>query len=478
MQLSNAPSKIRLPFANSGTKNTVPVASQIGITAGAASYTDGFPPLTFTPVASGGVPPFGADFNGVFNAATAIERWYSAGAGFVYDSAFAGDSNVGGYPKGARVLRSDGLGYWLNIADNNTTNPESGGSNWVPDYAYGVAAITMTGSNVTLTALQYGQPIINITGTLTANVQLLFPDGIAGQWAVINNTSGSFSITAKTVSGAGFSIFSGITSIVGDGVNLYSAQNSNQASISGAYKNLSASSTGTDALVTVSVDEIVLANPSNQCITARAVSLPSISLASSGANGLDTGTSSASTWYAVWVISNGTSTAGLLSLSATSPTMPAGYTYKARIGWIRSDGTANKYPLSFVQKWRRVAYKVGSGTNVANLRIMSSGANGDAGIPTFVAVGTSNFVPPTASMIDVILRTGNNTSALCAPNNNYGGNGSLSNPSPLSGIFASGTFAVTTSRLMTLESSNIYWASSGTGSTDNLIACAGWQDNI
>ena len=64
MQSSSAPSKLTMPFANSGSKNTVPVPSQIGITAGAASYTDGFPPLTMTPVAAGGVPPSGLDMNG------------------------------------------------------------------------------------------------------------------------------------------------------------------------------------------------------------------------------------------------------------------------------------------------------------------------------------------------------------------------------------------------------------------------------
>lgn len=75
MQASNIPSKVPLPFANSGTKNAIPTASQIGVTPGAASLTDGFPPLTMTPLASGGVPPAGADFNGILNLITAIQQW-------------------------------------------------------------------------------------------------------------------------------------------------------------------------------------------------------------------------------------------------------------------------------------------------------------------------------------------------------------------------------------------------------------------
>ena len=114
MQLSNAPGKLLLPFANAGAKNTIPTASQIGTTAGAASLTDGFPPLTRTPIAAGGVPPSGLDMNGILFRLSAILRWANAGGGYAYDAAFATDSNVGGYPKGARVLRSDGAGYWLN----------------------------------------------------------------------------------------------------------------------------------------------------------------------------------------------------------------------------------------------------------------------------------------------------------------------------------------------------------------------------
>jgi hypothetical protein len=203
MQLTNAPGKLVLPFAASGAKNDIPVDSQIGITAGAASLVDGFPPLTRTPLAAGGTPPSGLDMNGVLYELSAILRWANAGAGYVYDGTFATDSNVGGYPKGARVLRSDGLGYWFNTTDNNTTNPESAGAvaaGWLPDFTTGAAAITMTGANVTLTELQYGKPVIVITGLLTANLNLIFPN-IVGEWVVINGTTGSFSINCKTAAG-------------------------------------------------------------------------------------------------------------------------------------------------------------------------------------------------------------------------------------------------------------------------------------
>lgn len=224
MQLSNIPGKLVLPFANAGGKSTIPVASQIGITAGAASLTDGFPPLTRTPIAAGGVPPSGLDMNGILYEMSAIIRWANAGGGYPFDGTFAADSNVGGYPKGARIMRSDGLGYWFNTTDNNVTDPEGAGAvaaGWVPDFTSGVSAITMTGSSVTLTPLQYGKPVIVITGVLTANLNLIFPS-IADNWIVINNTTGAYSITAKTAAGTGVYLGT-VTPIFGDGVNIYSA---------------------------------------------------------------------------------------------------------------------------------------------------------------------------------------------------------------------------------------------------------------
>lgn len=223
MQLTNTPGKLVLPFANAGAKNTIPTASQIGITAGAASLTDGFPPLTRTPIAAGGVPPSGLDMNGILYELSAILRWANAGGGYAYDSTFANDSNVNGYPKGARIMRSDGLGYWFNTVENNTTDPEAAGAaaaGWVPDFTNGVTSVAMASANVTLTPLQYGKPIIVITGTLTANLNLIFPT-IVNEWTVINNTTGPYTITCKTASGSGVVAPQSAASIVyGDATNI------------------------------------------------------------------------------------------------------------------------------------------------------------------------------------------------------------------------------------------------------------------
>lgn len=102
---------------------TVPVASQIGITDGAASFTDGFVPDNFTPIAAGGVPPFGQDMNGALNVITSWDQWLQAGGPIGYDATFS--AAIGGYPFGAILDSSITFGaQWISSLDNNLTNPD------------------------------------------------------------------------------------------------------------------------------------------------------------------------------------------------------------------------------------------------------------------------------------------------------------------------------------------------------------------
>jgi len=131
MQASSIPAKFPIPFANNagaGYIRSIPVASQIGITNGAASLTDGFVPLNFLPVGSGGVPPFGQDFNGLLNEITSWNRWAQAGGPVGYDSAFS--TAIGGYPKGAIIAAATAGNFWLCTVDNNTSDPDTAGAGW------------------------------------------------------------------------------------------------------------------------------------------------------------------------------------------------------------------------------------------------------------------------------------------------------------------------------------------------------------
>jgi hypothetical protein len=122
-----------VPFGSSASPEftrAVPIASQIGIHDGWASFTDGFPPINALPVQAGGIPPFMQDFNGLLNAITAWVRWQNAGGPIGYDATFAAEAN--GYPLGALVApATTGAPLWLNTVDGNQTNPDTGGAGWV-----------------------------------------------------------------------------------------------------------------------------------------------------------------------------------------------------------------------------------------------------------------------------------------------------------------------------------------------------------
>ncbi|MFJ3045321.1 hypothetical protein ACIPEN_05790, partial [Herbaspirillum chlorophenolicum] len=103
----------------------------------------------------------------------------------------------------------------------NTNNPDTGGANWAPIDGYGITAVTgLTNANVTLSATQYSKKIITLAGTLTGNVQIIFPTTMQ-QWLVVNNTTGAFTVTCKTASGTGAAVpQGGVQSFWGDGTNL------------------------------------------------------------------------------------------------------------------------------------------------------------------------------------------------------------------------------------------------------------------
>lgn len=246
-----------------------------------------------------------------------------------------------------------------------------------------------------------------------------------------------------------------------------------QNSTVGQFRNLAASANGVSANVSVSVDEIVVESAANLYQTLRAVAL-TIAGTSVGANGIDAGTIAASTWYSLWVIWNGTTTAGLMSLSATAPTLPTGYTHKARVGWISTDGTANKYPLSFKQFGRKVQYVVAAGSNVGALPIMASGLIGSASTPTYVAVSTTSYVPASASEISVAA-TVVGGDVLAAPNGAYGNYSSVTNAPPIHAAYIAASFPSSAQGKMMLESANIYMASSNATCE---LACIGWEDNL
>ena len=174
----------------------IPVASQIGIKPGAASFADGFPPLTRTALDAGGIPPNGEDVNGILYMLSAHMALINSGQPYLYDAGQA--TAIGGYGQGAVVQKATLDGFWLNTVNGNTSNPDAGGAGWVPLTDLGETSITISSGTVTLTQAQAAHPLIAFNGTLTGNVTVNFPQNVGQSWTVAAYTDGAFNITLQT----------------------------------------------------------------------------------------------------------------------------------------------------------------------------------------------------------------------------------------------------------------------------------------
>lgn len=140
MQSSNIPGVkwIEL-WAKNAPLTNVRTIPQTTATTGFASQDQGFPPECAKPIAAGGVPPFIQDMNGALQFVSSWVQWMTAGGGLVpWDSSFS--ASIGGYPKGAVVLSATTFGAaYISTAENNVTNPDSGGAGWQAVSLFGTA---------------------------------------------------------------------------------------------------------------------------------------------------------------------------------------------------------------------------------------------------------------------------------------------------------------------------------------------------
>lgn len=389
------------------------------------------PSLTFASDTDTGVYRIGANNLGVAVAGTKILDVDANGLDVVGDLTVSDDAAITGDLTAATVTATTGTIEDLTVSDDLTVVGDINGA--LANFS-GVVSMTATSHFIPpigTTAQRTGSPT---TGMQRFNSTLGFPEFYSGAaWT-------NFSL-AQPISG---------------GFRALSISN-----------NVSSPTTTMDLTATA----VIVETSGGVAYRLQNVSV-SINVSSSGANGLDTGSVANSTWYYLYVIYNPSTgtVAGLASTSATSPTLPSGYTAYSRFGANVTDGSALLKRI--IQKGKRVQYAFTSGTNttVASLSLYS-GSSGNVVTPTWTTVSVSSVVPPTASTI--IGNIGSNSGAIVilAPNNSYGGTGSAAG-----GAFVHANAATTAIPFeMMLESNNIYYAASGAASSVNIV---GWTDNI
>lgn len=213
MKSTDAPSKQSVPFGSNGPREAITATTPSG--SNQASYDQGFPLITMTLKSAGGLPPKGQDMNQILFELSSIGRYLSSGGGYVYDSSFS--STIGGYPMGAVIPNSTRNGFWVNTLEDNQTNPENTTAaltGWVPMASYGATTFSgLSSASITASTLQASKPRILLTGTLTANINLVLPAWVM-QWTITNDCAGAFGVTVKTPSGSGVYVPNGSRMIV------------------------------------------------------------------------------------------------------------------------------------------------------------------------------------------------------------------------------------------------------------------------
>jgi phage-related tail fiber protein len=140
--MSKNPVLIPRPFAVNGSKNSIHDTRQAGQDPEDATWSDGFPNVTMQPVESGGLPPKGMDFNGIFNALSDTAVHLQKGGLFYFDKVYS--DSFGGYQTGAILISDDNTKLFISTSDNNTNNPNQNTKGWKILAGVGVNADTAT----------------------------------------------------------------------------------------------------------------------------------------------------------------------------------------------------------------------------------------------------------------------------------------------------------------------------------------------
>jgi hypothetical protein len=129
------PDLILTPFGENaapGTIDPIPETRGPGDDPQQATWDEGFPLVTMTPLGAGGIPPKGQDFNGVLNAISEHTVFTGRGGQYKWSTAYVTAS--GGYSIGDVIQADDGLNSYVSLVNTNTANfnttPAAIGVSW------------------------------------------------------------------------------------------------------------------------------------------------------------------------------------------------------------------------------------------------------------------------------------------------------------------------------------------------------------
>jgi hypothetical protein len=372
------------------------------------------------------------------------------------------------------------------LSDFDTMFTVTGQQGNIPTTAAGTNAITLTpGTNYFAPAAYTNAQIASFKAVNTSSGAVTLQIGGLGLLKLFT-PAGIQAASGDVVSGNHYAVqyWSDLDSSSGGFLILNTATTSVANPVSGSFRNLlitnNAGTANTKA--DMSCDAVVMQNAGGGTVRSTSVAV-TVNFGVNGANGLDTGSIASNTFYYMYFIFNSTTvtTAGLASTSSSSPTLPSGYTYFARMGTMRTAIAAAQL-YGTVQRGRKVQFVVGLAQTVKLVSLSSGNIGGfSTTSPTLVAVPTYGVLVPSLAMAATFVVTNNITGAglsnvLVAPTTSYGG----ANNGPLGsgGMFypaylTSGVGGSTTVTMLQDSSTSIGAASDAAG---YALSVLGWEE--
>lgn len=129
-------------------------------------------------------------------------------------------TRAGVVSKNTTAFTAGSIPLYTIVAGTSSVTSYTDERTWVePSHLTQQASVSITTTDVTLSAEQARARHIILSGTLTGDRNLIVPD--SGEWIVYNNTSGAFTVTVKTSAGTGDTVDQGSNrGFFADGTNV------------------------------------------------------------------------------------------------------------------------------------------------------------------------------------------------------------------------------------------------------------------
>lgn len=160
------PKLLTTAWGENGLRNAIPHTRTDDMAQENATYADGFPSVTMTPISLGGKPPSGKDMNGVLHEITAHLVYQSKGQRYRFDATHC--QAIGGYPKGAVLMNDRADTEYISLVDKNTAN-------------FNVATVNIAGKWAVLSSA------IQLANKADKSTQISAGNGLTGGGALSEN---------------------------------------------------------------------------------------------------------------------------------------------------------------------------------------------------------------------------------------------------------------------------------------------------